>query len=309
MYHIVVNPASRSGKGKNIWEEIVRPSLKRENIQYKAYLSSSAGDIEKIMSHICENDLSEQVNVIVLGGDGTLNEALQGLTAPERVVIGYIPTGSSNDFARDIAIPSRPSEALDLILHTGKPVKYDLGVLTYEDGTKRYFKVSCGIGYDATVCEEVLHSKMKNVFNKVGLGKLTYGGTALKQLFVERNTNAKLYLDDAEPIELKSLVFIANMIHRYEGGGFMFAPNANPSDGILDLCVASDLSTPAIIKALPTAMKGEHFKADNIDPYTAKKVRIETSEPCWVHTDGEVTRKSSCITVEIVKEALTIMTK
>lgn len=308
MYHIIINPASRSGKGKTLWEEIIEPALKRDGVEYKAYLSKAAGDIEKIAREVCEKN-EAPINVIILGGDGTLNEALQGVTEPEKICIGYIPTGSSNDFARDISIPSNPSEALDLILHNGKAVKYDLGVLTYEDGSKRLFKVSCGIGFTANICEEALHSKMKNALNNLGLGKLTYLGIALKQLAGKRTIDAKLTLDDKDPIEIKSLLFIANMIHRYEGGGFMFAPDANPSDGIINLCVAANLTNPTILGALPKAMKGNHFGTPGITPYSATKVKIDTTEPVWVHTDGEVSRKASSITVEVLKEAITIMSK
>ena len=190
MYHIIINPASRSGKGKKIWKEQIEPALLRDNISYSSYFSEKAGDVAEIAAQILGEATEFPVSLIVLGGDGTVNEALHGLSDTSKITLGYIPTGSSNDLARDLNIPTEPTAALELILHSGSVQPMDLGTVTYSDGKKRRFAVSCGIGYDAAVCEEALHSKMKNILNKLGLGKLTYLGIALKQLFASKPVSA-----------------------------------------------------------------------------------------------------------------------
>ncbi len=192
MYHIIINPASRSGKGLKIWKEQVEPALRRGGTLYRPYFSEKAGDVSKIAGKIMAHSGSEPVSLIILGGDGTVNEALQGIPDTSRVVLGYIPTGSSNDLARDLDIPTDPTAALDLILHSGVICSMDLGTLTYADGGSRRFAVSCGIGFDAAVCEEALRSKAKKVLNKFGLGKLTYLSIALKQLFAAKAISARL---------------------------------------------------------------------------------------------------------------------
>lgn len=307
MYHIIINPASRSGKGAKIWKEQVEPALDREHVPYCSYFSRQAGDVAKIAGEITASSGESPVFLIILGGDGTVNEALCGISDTSKVILGYIPTGSSNDLARDMEIPKNPTAALELILHSGKALPADLGTVTYSDGTKRRFAVSCGIGYDAAVCEEALHSKIKNVLNKLGLGKLTYLGIALKQLFAAKAVSGKLILDDNAPIDIGSILFTACMLHRYEGGGFMFCPDADAGDGLLNLCAVGDLSKALVLFALPTAFKGKHYRFKGITPYTAEKVTIETSSPLWVHTDGEVTRKSSRITVSCERHALRII--
>lgn len=308
MYHIIVNPASRSGKGMRIWKEQVEPALARENISYNCWFSEKAGDVTKLTRGILAGEPGRPVNLILLGGDGTVNEAIQGIPDPGSdgacVTLGYIPTGSSNDLARDIGVPTSPEAALDLILHTDKALPMDLGTLTFPDGEKRRFIVSCGIGYDAAVCEEILHSKMKNVMNRIGLGKLTYLGIALKLLFATKAVSARLTLDGGESIDMGRLLFIACMNHRYEGGGFMFCPDADDMDGILDLCAAGDLSKLLILFALPTAFKGKHYRFKGITPYRAKELTIETASPMWVHTDGEVSRQSDKITVSCCPHAV-----
>ena len=307
MYHIIINPASRSGKGKRIWKEQVEPALLRDNVSFRPYFSEKAGDVATIASQILAEATEFPVPLIILGGDGTVNETLHGLSDPSKVILGYIPTGSSNDLARDLNIPTEPTAALELILHSGSVYSMDLGTVLYPDGEKRRFAVSCGIGYDAAVCEEALHSKMKKIFNKLGLGKLTYLGIALKQLLTSEPASGKLYLDDNAPIEINRMLFNACMLHRFEGGGFMFCPDANDSDGIMNLCSVGDLPKGMVLLALPTAFKGKHYRFRGVTPYRAKKVTIETSSPLWVHTDGEVTRKSNRITLTCEQQAIRII--
>lgn len=307
MYHIIINPASRSGKGLKIWKEQVEPALRRGNVPYRPWFSEKAGDVSRIAGEILSAPGDGPVSLIILGGDGTVNEALQGIPDPSGIILGYIPTGSSNDLARDLNIPTSPTAALDLILHSGTACLMDLGTVTYEDGKKRRFAVSCGIGFDAAVCEEALRSKAKKVLNKIGLGKLTYLSIALKQLFAAKAISGKLILDDGVPVEIGSILFTACMLHRFEGGGFMFSPDADATDGILNLCAVGDISKALILYALPTAFQGRHYRYQGITPYQARKVRIEVSSPLWVHTDGEVARKSRSITVTCEQNALRII--
>lgn len=307
MYHIIINPAARSGRGRQIWREQIEPVLVKEDVSYRSYFSEKAGDVKRLAEEILSSQEQDPITLIILGGDGTVNEALQGISDPSRMILGYIPTGSSNDLARDLHIPTVPSEALDLILHTGKPHPMDLGTIEFPDGQRRRFGVSCGIGYDAAVCEGTLHSKAKATLNKLGLGKLTYLAIALKQLFATRATPGRLALDGDAPIDMGNMLFTAGMIHRFEGGGFMFCPNADDSDGILDLCAVGDLPRLLVLFALPTAFHGRHYRFKGISPYRAKRFTIETETPLWVHADGEVVRRSDSITVSCQQGAIQII--
>lgn len=303
MYHIIINPASRSGKGLRIWNSQIEPMLQKEGIPYRHYFSEKAGDILRIVREISASEQGE-ISLVMLGGDGTVNEALQGMDDTHRFLLGYIPTGSSNDLARDLDIPRDPLEALALILHSGHPCPMDLGTVTYPDGEKRRFAVSCGIGFDAAVCEEALHSRIKKAMNKLGLGKLTYLGIALRQLFASKAVSGKLAIGGGSPVDIGNMLFTACMLHRYEGGGFMFAPDADAGDGILNMCAVGDLPKLLILFALPTAFFGKHYMFKGITPYEAGALTIETTLPLWVHTDGEVTRKSSRIQVTCERHAI-----
>lgn len=297
MYHFILNPASQSGKAEKIWLETIEPFLEINHKEFQVHYSQARGNISTLVEEIinAEEDIAK---IIVMGGDGALNEALQGIQDFTKVHLGFIPIGSSNDMTRDMKLRKSITDQLMDILSIDQPKPVDYGTVTYEDGSTRHFIVSCGIGFDAAVCEEANRSKMKKVLNKIGLGKLIYLYLALKQLLGAKLTSATLLIDGQAPKEIHKLRFIACMNHKYEGGGFMFAPDANYRDGIFNLCEVGDISSAKIIVALPTAFKGEHYRYKEITPHQASSFTIKTSEPQWVHTDGEVSRQSCEIHVE-----------
>ena len=193
----------------------------------------------------------------------------------------------------------------------------DLGRLTYLDEDQpeesRLFAVSCGIGYDAAVCAEAMSSRIKDTMNRIGLGKLTYLGIALKQLITARKVSCTLTLEDKvhdkkESVELPRFLFVTCMSHRYEGGGFMFCPPAVDHDGVLDLCSVGNISKGLVLLALPTAFFGKHYFVKGINAHTATQMSITASAPLWVHTDGEVTRKSRGFRVECLPGAIRMIT-
>lgn len=324
MYYIVVNPASKSGRGREIWTELEQIFIKKQ-IAYKVLFSKGAGHVTRIVARLTAPDKlpkdGSPIKLIILGGDGTVNEALQGISDFSRILLGYIPTGSSNDLARDLGLPKDPALILETILKGEVVRTMDLGTLTYEhtsdelsrlhaaeDGITRHFAVSSGIGFDAAVCEEALASRFKNTLNRLGLGKLTYLIIALRQLIAAKSVSCDIFLDDAEePIHLKRFLFTAFMIHRYEGGGFNFCPMADATDGRLDLCVVGNIPKAVILFALPTAFFGKHYIFPSIHHYTASKVTLRSSMPLWVHTDGEVKMKSDYITITCSPQQLRLM--
>ena len=114
-------------------------------------------------------------------------------------------------------------------------------------------------------------------------------------------------MEDGSLIDIGSMLFTACMLHRFEGGGFMFAPDADDSDGYLNICAVGDLPKLLILFALPTAFVGKHYRFRGITPYKVRSLTIETSLPLWVHTDGEVSRRSSQIHVTCKKNAIRIL--
>lgn len=305
MYYFIVNPTSKTGLGEKYWKR-VQKILDEKKIEYKVIFSKRVGHVEEIVRKLTTESKKDKVHMVILGGDGTVNEAVQGIADFEKAVISYIPTGSSNDLARDMGISRNPEEALEAILKAEKESCMDVGLVHYDEaffkGEKveipdRRFVVGCGMGFDAAVCEEVAKSKLKNILNKVKLGKLTYLGIALKQLIQSEMIDGRIILDDKEEIPIKRMYFTVAMVHRYEGGGFKFCPEAKTDDGLLDFCVASDASKLRVLRIIPTAFDGNHVKFKEIKMLRGKKATIEAEKPMWVQTDGEVKAQARKITV------------
>lgn len=289
MYHIIINPAAKSGRGKQLWGQL-ESVLKEQEVPYQVHFTRQEGDAGRFAERLTVN--GGHVRLLVCGGDGTLNEVLQGIHDLDTVELAYIPQGSANDFARDFAERGTPKERLRRIL-TRKPYRMDVGLVqvTAQDGTRymRRFAGSSGIGFDAAVCEEVERSVMKRYLNRLHLGKLAYLIVALKQLVRLSQHPLQIVLDGEKKLEMKRCLFSAFMIHRFEGGGFMFCPDADASDGKLDLCVAENLTRRRFLCVLPSAFSGKHVRHEQeIHILRAKDVVVRAKEPMYFHVDGEV---------------------
>lgn len=318
MYQVIVNPSARSGRGRRNWEK-VKYVLDDNGAEYDVHFTGKHGDAANYAKELYEacQATHTRLELMVLGGDGTLNEVIQGLPSFENVSISCIPVGSSNDLARAIGISFTIEEAVLHLLTKPTTLFMDVGVVHLENSLvregnmtipDRKFLVSSGVGYDASICHEALQSSVKNFFNKLGLGKLSYLAICLKQLISMKTVTAEISLDDDDTIiTINKLIFIAAMNNLYEGGGLMFAPDANNHDGILDIVIAANISKPRVLQILPSTIKGEQFKYNGTSHYKAYKCAIRTSLPLWTHTDGEVETKADFIEFKSLKEAIRIV--
>lgn len=304
MYHFIVNPVSRSGKGLKLWQKKIEPELKARGIEYSLEFSKERGDVTRITKEISLKAANEKkCTIVILGGDGTVNDAVQGIKDFDNTTLAYIPTGSSNDFARDLGLSKNVKKNLNRILESKEAVLMDIGQVETERGTRR-FAVSSGIGFDGAVCQKSVHSILKKRLNKIGLGKLTYLGIALNQIINAPKVDAEIKFDDGTTRNLKNLLFCAAMVHRYEGGGFKFCPKADPYDGKLDFIFAHNKTIPGILVALPTAFWGFHTLFPGIEIVRSSSAEIKATIPLWLHTDGEVGYKAQYLTVSTYDKKL-----
>lgn len=305
MYTFLINPVSHSGKGIQYWN-ILEKFLKENGVEYEAHFSRHEGDMMELSARLTK-DLTDEIHLVILGGDGTVNESLQGIQDFEHTKFSYIPTGSSNDLTRDMKISKDPLEAMRSIMGDSWEVPMDVGVARYLVGSEekvRRFCVSCGIGFDAAVCRGVSMSKMKGILNKIGLGKLVYLGIALTQIIAAKMAGAKIIIDNEKEIDLSRFLFITTQCHGYEGGGFWFCPEADYQDGKLDVCIAGDIAKWKVPAIIPAAFLGKHFRFKNVYSARGESVQIQAAQPLCLHTDGEVLGDVESVTLTCLHQVL-----
>lgn len=310
MYEILVNPGARSGKGLGLWEDL-ETVFKSHKAEYRVNFTNYFGEEDNIIPDLYEEykEKGEELHLLVMGGDGTINCAINKLPSFDNVKVSVIPLGSGNDLVRDLGFKGSLKDMATKLLENPEERLMDVGLVHCENSTDgedpvdRRFIVSTGFGYDAAICEEVMRSGAKTFLNKIGLGKLIYLIVALKQLAGSEWIDATLTVND-KIISLKRFLFACGMNHRYEGGGFMFGPEANDNDGLLEVCHVAGISKPKVLQILPTAFKGEHFKFDGVDHNRASSFQITASIPLWVHTDGEVIAKADSVKVDTLEKVL-----
>ncbi len=306
MYYFIVNPGSQTGKAKNLWHDL-EEKLKTAGIDYKVSFTTIQNDAEKIAHRIC-SEHPEMKRIVLAGGDGTVNEGINGLFGYDSFILGYIPMGSSNDFARGLGIPQDPLSVMEHTIHPKRCIRIDHGLIISEDGDiVRKFGVSSGIGYDADICEKALHSRLKKFLNKFGLGKFVYYMIGLALVFTNKPRKAVVTIDGKRTIKCNRLLFAACMNTRYEGGGMPMAPAANPYDGKVTACIVHDISRLKHLYLMTKIAKGKHVNYKGIEQITAKTIEIKTDAPMTIHTDGEIVGKNDHVTFSVFPEKLKMM--
>lgn len=304
MYSFIVNPNAKSGLGQIVWDDL-ETLLKKSSVVYEVYFTKyqkHATDIVKKLT----SDGSEHI-IVALGGDGTVNEVVNGIVDFDKTILGYIPIGSSNDFARGLSLPTDHIEALKNILRCPHLVKMDVGEIRYKNKVRR-FAVSAGIGFDADICHEAVVSRVKKFLNKLKLGKLTYVLIALHRLFLTKPCDITITLDDEKTEVFKNSYFVAMMNSKYEGGGVMFCPKAKNFDANLDLMIVSDVSKLKVLLLIPFALFGWHVHFKGAYERTCQTVHIQAANPLPVHTDGEPIFLQNSLSARLLDTKLRVIT-
>jgi YegS/Rv2252/BmrU family lipid kinase len=287
MYYFIVNPNSRYGRGRRVWKKL-KKMLEASNVDYEVHLTEKPGDARDFARELTEGCKEPRI-IVAVGGDGTVNEILDGLSFCGTITLGYIPAGSGNDLARSLKLPRSPYRCLKKILSPKYHKLVDYGVISYgeDEICCRRFMVSAGIGFDAAVCHNLLHYKSKRKKRLIPLGKFLYIIMGIKQLILAKPSKGYLLLDDVQKVEFNHVYFVSAHIHPYEGGGFKFAPGAAYDDGKLTICVMSNSRKRRLVPVLLNSLIGRYSHNKGIRLYTCQEAAIHLDRSMAVHADGE----------------------
>ena len=270
--YIIFNPTARSITDR----DVLLKQLRRLNPR-KLCLTKRAGEAETLARAAIRAGCDY---IIAAGGDGTLNEVINGIAIPHRarsVCVGIVPLGTANDFARSMKLPARMEDNID-ILRAKQTILVDLVRVTGQC-TRYFINVSAG-GFSGIV-DEKLTPQIKSTW-----GPLAYFRSAAAALPKLRAYRAAVIFDDVERREVDLYnVVIAN--GQFVAGGLPVAPDASVSDGLLDVLLVP--KRPAREMALLTAqmLLGKHLASDAIRFRRARKISVKSRPRMWFNVDGE----------------------
>lgn len=291
MLHFIINRKSKSGNGKKVWLE-VKEYLKEHAIPYVAHVTESQGHAKKIAKELSQLP-DDIVRIVVIGGDGTVNETVNGIQDFEKVRFGVIPSGSGNDFIRGLGLKGSPTDHLKRIIESKEDQVIDLGCVTRlkkdtnEKLESRLFAISSGLGMDAMVGTRNNDSRIKKVLNKVGLGKLSYVFLTIYTLFSMETFTLRVKFGEEEK-EWKKTIFIASMNCSAEGGGVQMAPRSSFCDGKISFCCIHGVPKLLCFFLLPLLVIGKHEWIKGVEMIDCESCEMHTNIPAIVHTDGEL---------------------
>jgi len=282
-WFVIVNPNAGNGKGRKDWSRIAG-LLSAAGISFEGLFTRQQKDAIGFCSQAIERGYR---NIIVVGGDGTMNEALNGIfnqavCPTNEITLGLIPVGTGNDWGRMFGIPLVYEGAVETIREK-KTMMHDAGIVTYYSGSeleKRYFINIAGLGFEAMVVAKTNRQKQKGRSNNA-----IYFYNLLSSLISYRKTFANIYIDG---INRPARIFSINIGNgRYCGGGMRQTPDALPDDGLLDVTVIKEMGRLEIIKSLKLLYDGTILSHSKVDGYRCSHIRVETESILFAEADGE----------------------
>ena len=276
MIEIIVNSRSK----KSLIElEKIENELKLKMISYKVLRTSKKKNANDLMNEVTGDKL------IVIGGDGTLNEVINNYHGKEFIYLAY---GSGNDLARSIKF-NRNIE-ISKLLDTNKYIEYDVGVVN-----DRKFCSGFDIGFNADIIKRTDGSKLKKY-----LGKYIYLLKGVIGILMLKKYKVKISWDDGE-IETDKLYLLNAMIQPYEGGGIKFAPNATGQDGKLHIMIMENMSLATFVYNYLCLLLKKHNKMRKVKQITTDRLAIKTNQK-YFQIDGELINNTGQLNVGCISK-------
>jgi diacylglycerol kinase (ATP) len=285
---LITNPISGKGKAAAVAEQAFQ-RLTAERHTGRLELTTQPGDANRIAQEAIENGSHW---IIACGGDGTVHEVVNAIAEKPDVVLGVLPCGKGNDFAEALKIPTKPVDAVGVLLE-GATRQVDLGKIG-----DHYFDTIVTCGYDAEVSRRVTEEGAP--FS----GTASYVYTAITTLFSYRSPAARLE-GDFGSYEGKILLTATGITSSY-GGGMKIVPGAIIDDGLFDVCIIEPVPHRTVLRLLVTLFWGGHAGHRAVRMHRTKSLTIETDPPILLYADGERICYTPA-TIEIVERGLTVI--
>lgn len=282
MLHFVINERAGNGQGAKKWQRV----KEQLSVPYKVHITQYEKHAIELVHTLCNEAKlgDEKTVIIVVGGDGSIHEALNGFDWGSSVMLGAVSAGSGNDFNRGYG-SFKTAREIERFLQDGKSTTHDLGLIEAGNQTISFVN-NCGIGFDATVAITANESKTKKRFNKLGLGKLSYAFYLVKCLFTFKPFDLIVTTEGGERT-FENVWFVTASNQPFFGGGMKISPSSKTNDGQLELTVVHNLSRLKLLFVFSTVFFGKHTGFKEIEQLTASSFKLTMHETYLFHADGE----------------------
>lgn len=278
---VIVNLAAGAGGTARKWPHIL-DLLKSLGLSFEHDLTEAPGHAIELARDAAEKGYEQVVSV---GGDGTINEVVNGLYKAGsigEVVLGIISTGTGGDYIRTIGLPRSYPEMCRCLMNPRR-LTVDLGVVEYMNGgdmVQRLFVNFAGLGFDAEIVRRTTQQ-----FKSLG-STASYLMGLLTTLVFYQNREITIVIDGVA-MEKKVCTVVMNN-GKYGGGGMLTAPDADLTDGLLDVLIIGNLNKADLLWSLPRIYRGTHLTHPKVELHKAREIEIRTGAPLYLHADGEL---------------------
>lgn len=290
-FHIIANPIAGTHHGKRNTKKVLA-YLNDQHLDFDLQQTHYPGHATTLAQNITASAYdSHQHIVLVIGGDGTLHQVVKGLLRNRNVSyqlpIGYIPSGSGNDFSRSLKLPKDPLANLKRILNATDSQALDVGILESQSGDKSIFINNIGIGVDARTVFLTNHSKIKIFLNRLKLGTFAYGANLLKAFWQQTSFNA-VVTQNGQLTQVPNVFLVTFGNEPFFGGGVPILPNANVHSHQIDLILVEKMPVPQLLLLFYRVFKnGTHLTDPKVHYFQGTDFKLETDGTEYGQVDGE----------------------
>ncbi|MFG6116673.1 diacylglycerol/lipid kinase family protein [Halobacillus sp. MO56] len=288
MHIVIVNTIAGNGRALTILEKIQRDPSFQAN-QCRSFITDYKGHAEEIAKQVTEIYHEKIKTVIIIGGDGTLHEVLNGMKHYPEIPLAVIPAGSGNDFARGAGIHTNSVTLFKRIIDHPKVLTFKPGAYRFHNDVKnpRHFMNSIGFGLDAEVAYKADNSSFKKVFNRMRIGFMSYVLAFFTVIPAYQSLDITLTID-GKVKHVKGAYMITVSRHPYYGGGMKIAPQASLKKDFYSVIVVESLPKWKILLLFITVFFGKHTSLREVKQYKGRAITVESPSKIPVQVDGEV---------------------
>lgn len=286
-FKFIVNPTAARGKGTEIGKKIDELCRSR-SVDYHLEFTT----LPNHATEIAERSCSKFECIVAVGGDGTINEVVNGIIG-KKVKLGIIPTGSGNDYVKILNIPLPTLQAFESLLQLKTRI-VDAG-----QAGNVYFANGLGIGFDAWV---VIQSQKVNWLR----GSAIYFYSVLRTMYSYKAPWMRLTYNNMTCEDKMFMITVGNGVSL--GGGFKLTPFAKLDDGLFDLNIVRDLTKIEILQNLVGVYSGKHVNMPQVTTGRTSEILIESDQDLAAHVDGELIKtRTRSLAVKILPNILEVI--